>query len=835
MMRDFLKLGGCLLLLLTKAGLGKEVGGKKTYPVFPVGPTGINASIEPGFKVTVKSIEPDSPADESGLQAGDIIDKAGGAAIEGPDPRVILGQAIGRSEADDGVLKFDILRNGANKSSGSEISIQLQPLGAYRATWPNSCPKSQAVILKNAQHVSGAIQKDGSYQLGGVRLGFNDLKACMASLFLLSTGENSYLPLVANHARALSKSAETRRNAGGHINWQLGYQGIFLGEYYLRTGDKQVLHGMKEICDWVVEGQAAGGWGHGANPGPGYVQSGLLNHTTVPIVTAMILAKECGVAFDDEAYLRAVKFLYRMAGHGCVPYGDHRSELWWSNTNGRNAMLTCALSLLDEERFQLASEHLALLVADSYHQPEFGHTGGGFNMMWRGIASVHVNENKQGHYQRQMKRLAWYYDLARMPDGGFSMLATPPDNKRYFGRGWGVAIGLTYSAPLRKLRITGAPRSKFSVKTKPLNFLWGSDADLIFLSSDNPNEFGSEDDPPHVVYEKLLGETKSSTSVEFCAKHLRHFSPLVRTWAAKRLKELKSKEAVDALIDASNHRDPRVRRAAYDGVSGYDNWGRPFKTTIQPEIVSAKFLPAILKSLNNPRAAWWELDGALFALGCAKPEDIRKHLPLILKFAKHEEWYLREGAFWAIVGLRDSITGGEFNHLSQIYRESRHVFARSSYDAGFRTILKTCKAKIDRLSMKKAVQVLGETTHKPGVMEGYGTGGIHEATHRTMMVLKHFDPQVYQYMVDDLVAYLDLWEPYYQHSVWLITGSKWQPGVPKVLSGLGKEGKAIVLALKRIQKRFSSFEGKRIGKTGADLEKMIQAAISDWESRHGPA
>lgn len=834
MMKDLIKLGILCSIFFIKAAFGKEAGGSKTYPAFPIGPTGIHASIEPGFRVTVRAILPGSPAEKSGLQVGNIIKIAGGAVIEGPDPRKTLGNAIGLAEAGSGVLELGLARGESTNPSGARVSIKLQQLGAYRLTWPANCPKSRAVIQKSAQHVSSALQKDGSYQLGEVRLGYNDLKACMASLFLLSTGDDAHLPAISNHARRLAKSAETRRNAGGHINWQLGYQGIFLGEYFLRTGDKEVLAGLKEICDWAVEGQAAGGWGHGANPGPGYVQSGLLNHTTVPIVTAMILAKECGVKFNEAAYERAVKFLYRMAGHGCVPYGDHRSELWWSNTNGRNAMLTCAMSLLDERRFQLASEHLALLVTDSYHQPEFGHTGGGFNMMWRGVASVHVSEKKQNHYQRQMKRLAWYYDLARMPDGGFSMLTTPPDNKRYFGRGWGVALGLTYTAPLRKLRITGAPKSEFSAKVEPLKFSWGSEADLAFLSSDNAGGFGNEDDPPHLVYEKLLGKSKSSTSVEFCAKHLRHFSPLVRTWAAKRLKELKSEEAVQALVEAANHEDARVRRAAYDAVSGYDNWGRPFKTTIQPEIVSAKFLPAILKSLNDPKSAWWELDGALFALGCANPDDIRKNLPLILKFSRHEEWYLREGAFWAIVGLRDSIMGEEFNHLSEIYHDSRHVFARSSYDAGFRTILKTSKAKIDRLGMEKAVQALGETTHKPGVMEGYGTGGIHEATHRTMMVLKHFDPKVYRYMIDDLVAYLDLWEPYYQHSVWLITGSKWQPGVPKILSGLGEEGKPVVSALKRIQQRFSSFDVKRIGKAGANLEETIQKAIADWEEKNGP-
>jgi hypothetical protein len=210
-------------------------------------------------------------------------------------------------------------------------------------------------------------------------------------------------------------------------------------------------------------------------------------------------------------------------------------------------------------------------------------------------------------------------------------------------------------------------------------------------------------------------------------------------------------------------------------------------------------------------------------------------MPLILKFSKHDEWYLREGAFWAIVGLHETIKGDEFKLLSEMYGASRHVFARSSYDAGFRTILKTDKVALDRVTLRESILTLGETTHKPKVMLGYGTGGIHEAAHRTMMILKHFDPSVYQIMVDDFVRYLDMWEPYYQHSVWLITGSKWQPGIPKVLEGMGPEGEPIVLALKRVQKRFDSFDRKRIGKPGADLEARIQAAIDGWEAKHGKA
>jgi hypothetical protein len=385
------------------------------------------------------------------------------------------------------------------------------------------------------------------------------------------------------------------------------------------------------------------------------------------------------------------------------------------------------------------------------------------------------------------------------------------------------------------LRITGAPRTKFSVKAAPPAFKWGNDADLAFLRTSGAEGFEKEIAPPHEVYALLLKERKAESTVAFCAQHLGHYSPLVRSWAARRLSELNNAEAISALAKAVGHDDPRVRRAVYDAISGYDNWGRPMKGKMDPMVVSEKFLPAILKTLNDSTSAWWELDGALFALGRAEPADIRKQLPLIEKFAKHHDWYLREGAFWSIVGLHKTIRGAEFNLMSKIYRESRHVYERSSYDAGFRAILKSDQAAFDRATMMEAIKMLGETTHKPEVVLGYGTGGIHEAAHRTMMILKHFDPAVYRFMIRDFVAYLAIWEPYYQHSVWLITGSKWQPGVLKVLEGLGAEGRPMVRSLKAIQKKFKSFDRKRIGGAGKDLEQQIDDAVRMWESNHGPA
>ncbi len=189
-------------------------------------------------------------------------------------------------------------------------------------------------------------------------------------------------------------------------------------------------------------------------------------------------------------------------------------------------------------------------------------------------------------------------------------------------------------------------------------------------------------------------------------------------------------KAIAALEEAINHDDPRVRRAVFDAISSYDNWRRPIAGQMNPAIVSEKFLARILKTLNDSTAAWWEVDGALFALGRAKPEDIRKQLPLLKMFSQHEDWYLREAAFWAIVGLHETITGEEFQFLTNIYAQSRHVFERASFDSGFRTILKSDKAAFDRATMMQAIKRLGQTTHKPGVMLGYGRGGVHEAVEK---------------------------------------------------------------------------------------------------------
>ena len=792
---------------------------RKVYPEFALGTTGVYATIDQG-KVIVQRTLKGSPADGK-LKKGDHLISANNNLLDVSDkvkdPRIPLGTALDRAGA-TGKLVF--------KTQGGNVTLSVPKIGAFTKSWPLNCTKSSAIIKATAEFLIKSQRNDGAFVLDGEK-NLDGLQGCLAGIFLLSTGDDKYLPYIKKQVDEVADSSLMRPETN---NWNLGYRGILLAEYYLRTGDKTVLRGLEALCKRAIDVQVAGGWGHSGKVNPGYVQSGLMNSAGLPVLTTLILARECGIKVDPAGFKEALKFGFRFVGHGCVPYGDHRPELWWTNTNGRNGQLACALTLLPEEKYKKAAQHLAMLVADSCPQPEFGHTGGGFNVIWRGMSSSLVPSSKRAHYHQQLNALSWYYELSRQPEGGFSMLPTPPNNKRYCGLSWGTgAIGLTFTAPLKHLRINGGKPTKYSKIQKTPDCEYGNKADSVFLSVEHAQGFGKETMTPLETFHLLLDENSKPTAEE-CIKHLKHYSPLVRNWAAKRLRGMLDEKVLAALKKDLAHKDPRVRRAVFNVLCAYDGWSRPFRTTLEPEKASKVALKTILSILNNPSSAWWEIDGALLALGCCDPADIRKNLSLIWKFSKHPDWYIREASFWAIIGLGNTMTSREFLALTTIYKDSTRSYTRNSYNAGFNHLIKTHKIDLNIIS-DQAMRALGYTTHSPKVASGYGTIAVHEATHRTMMVVSKFDPERFKVLVPDLQKYLEKWEPYYQHSKWLIKGSKWQPGLVKVMHDLGKEGKPIRVSLEAVLKKFPTFDKQRSGKEGAELEGMIAKAIADWDKK----
>ncbi|GAA5494998.1 hypothetical protein Rhal01_01167 [Rubritalea halochordaticola] len=821
-----------LLLLTAMHSRGQSLSASKVYPRFAIGVTGIYATIE-NLEVTVSDVAAGSPADGLGFASGDVLTAVNSNTLLAlTDPRVPLGQAITAAEASDGQLTFGV----RNKT---DITLTIPVIGTYAGNWPaGNCPKSAHIVNELVAYIVASQQADGSYSLEGQASG-QDIGQYLASLFLLSTGDDSYLPNVQAHVQSLLPSITSNTTTSC---WVLGYQGILLGEYYLRTGDASVLDALKALCDRAVEQQIGGGWSHGADPNPGYVQSGIMSSAGVPVLTTLILADECGVEFNRDAYKKALKLMYRMVGHGCVPYGNHRPELSWSNTNGRNAMLACAFTLLDDPtsgdtpHYQSAAKHLAMLVADSYHQPEFGHTGGGFNVMWRGMGSTHVPDEKDSHRQQQMQQLAWYYDLCRQPDGGFIMLPTPPNNTRYsgFGKVWASgSIGLTYTAPRKALRILGANRTAYSSSNTPPEFTWGNAADRDYLSYEHADGFTGTD-APHEVYQKLLGTDRLNTSVSYCENYLQHYSLMVRWWASSLLKDLNTTEAHEALLRAANHSDRRVRRAAFDALSGYSGWSRPMPKKIPSSVVSANFLPAITSTLQDPNSAYWDIDGALFALSNAEPEDIRAMLTEIDTHLQSDEWWLRESAFWALTGLSNTITGTEFARLSQAYARADSVFETGSMHAGFNQILSSGHDAFNFGQRALSIRDLATTFNTPNTgYESWNPVNYHtlyrgQAAHRAMMILQSFDPSVYRFIVPDIVHFLKDWQPGYQHNDYLMTGSPWQDGFLSVLNDhLGAYGRPIVEELETILAVYDTFP------YGTAAQKLaIQDTVDTWRDTY---
>ena len=133
------------------------------------------------------------------------------------------------------------------------------------------------------------------------------------------------------------------------------------------------------------------------------------------------------------------------------------------------------MSLLPEDCYQQSARHLAMLIADSYCAPEAGHTGGGFNVIWRGISMMSLPEEEEHRYRRHMDALAWFHELCRLPGGGFKLMPSSPSGAtRYTGEDWGISLGMTYTAPRQRLRMLGAPPTKFSVRQPLPELPWGT-------------------------------------------------------------------------------------------------------------------------------------------------------------------------------------------------------------------------------------------------------------------------------------------------------------------------------------------------------------------------
>lgn len=667
-----------------------------------VGVTGLVLRGGPGVVLNVEETKSASPA-AGKFKRGEVLKSVNGMTLQGRNPFVILGQALTKAEATDGQILFDV--SPENGGPTRKVEVVIPVLGAYSPTWPLNCPKSDAIIRRLADYYAKNIQD-------------KHIEGALACLFLLSTGDDQYLPVVkarlSKIAAGVSKSDHT---------WYNGYNGVLFCEYYLRTGDASVLPVIQALCDDAKERQIYGigwrHWGRGANPQ--YMDGSLLNAAFGPLVMSLLLAKECPVNVDDKTLQGSLNFFYRFAGHGSVAYGDYRPEGGLCS-NGKDGMAAVVMHLAagaqgDFGIYRQARDSFAATMIDSYPGMLTGHGDWGrSDAAWRGLVAAYRRDPAPAEYQTAMNRLAWWYDLSRRPSGGMGLSGI---TRAYDEEGSGAGAALAYTAPLKTLQITGAPRSKHGKEFSLPALQWGRKADSEFLSTEPGS--GYKDEPAHVLYYRYGNSylppqgDLSKVSRETILGNAYHRNFVIRTQAAKALAKLGAHHEIERLMRDG---DRRVRRAALDAVIDYRFNNDDGKQPMTAKQITPGMLEAIRKMLSDPEEAIFVVDAALRALSVAPAKEIMDNLPLILPWTKHEEWWLRHSAFVALSSAaRDpAYTAEILPVLGEMFSRENRPSARNNMLARLRKLTEQFEEDGEFGKMTAAIyqRAAKETTVLPG-------------------------------------------------------------------------------------------------------------------------
>ena len=527
-------------------------------------------------QILVTHVGAKSPADGV-MNVDDVILGAGGKVFT-DDARKSIAAAIqeAEKEANGGVLKLTRWRAGKTE----EVQLKLRVLGTYSDTAPYNCPKSKRI----GDEARKVLEKEPLNE---------DLWGAVNGLALLATGNPGYLPRVQEFARKMAPQTLKLELKDGMVVWDWGYRNLFLCEYYLLTGDKEVMHAINEYTLSLAKGQSMyGTFGHGISsrtpdgqlhgsiPPYGPVNaSGLIGNL------AIVMGKKCGVADPevDAAIDRASNFFGYYVDKGAIPYGEHMPWPYHDN-NGKNAM-TAVFFAVQGNRIR-ETQFFAKTVTASYENREYGHTGQGFSYLWGALGA---NVGGPAAVAAFIKEASWHLDLVRRCDGSFTYDGGEQygpgkmEDNTYYGKSGYYGLSptatyvLTYSLPLKKLYITGK-------------------------DADQANWLSRKDVVEAIASGRFDVDCKKKTTQEIVAA-LGDWSPIVRGWAAEELaKRPEAKALVPRLITMAEGKDAHVRQ------------------------------------------------GACEALGCIKSTEA---LPVLVRLLKHEDRWLRVKAANALKKMGD--------------------------------------------------------------------------------------------------------------------------------------------------------------------------------------
>lgn len=596
----------------------------KVWPLLNYGPVGIGIDlIDPAFTMRISSVEKGSPAAATGkLKVGQIIESINGQTLKDIDPRVQLANILGEVEATDGLMKLQIRGEG-------EVVVKLSVLGAFSKTWPLNCPKSDRIV----RNLADLLAKQPKPEFGAV-------------IFLLSTGEEKDLDVVRRWMKDF-------RGVGSYP-WFNGLEGPGVCEYYLRTGDASVLPTLKQMTEELRKQIYAGGWSGRGKASFTYMAGGHLNAAGIHCLTFLLLARQCGVDVDEHTLQSSLQHFYRYAGHGNVAYGDQLPEGGFRDL-GKTAGLALAMAAAaqltpagEASVYAKARDNCAMKSFYATSWFNRGHTGGGIGEIWHSQAMQLMIDKRPTQYRSFMDERRWHYELSRRPDGGIGIHdGAGYDTAAGSGLAWGTYHALAFTAARKKLRLFGAPPTRWC-KTYPLpERPWGTPADEAFLSN-TPAEYkpGKVEDLAHetiptdasaVKGQRLFAAAASDEAKDEVRLMLAHHPEYAFRGGA--VGDMVANKRDHLIVPLLKSADPRIREAGLLALTGMFK-GKP----LPDDRVTAEMFELAGRMLEDPAESWWVARTAMLALTRTSPEQIAPHVDRLLYFLANDDWWMHTAA-----------------------------------------------------------------------------------------------------------------------------------------------------------------------------------------------
>lgn len=426
-----------------------------------------------------------------------------------------------------------------------EVQLTLEVMGTYSNTSPWDCPKVKKIRERAYPHLEKKIQS---------RRGFRGWSSRTVGLALLASGKPEHVAMVRDAVHRNEQwmtGFEPGDNGwgGGYKAWYAGYDLSFLGEYYLRTGDKAVFEGLAALARGTAKIQCGGGtWGHSwarrsqnfgelHGPAPGY---GAMNQAGGPCFYGLTLAQKAGIEepIVDDAIRRAARFNSTYVDKGTVPYGFHAPALY-EDSNGKNGPPGLAMRIIGE-KYKAKYFALSCSVASSWGY-RGGHGDGTFGNYWPQLCSALAGKEA---VMLWMKKMRPYYTMARQWDGTFVSVS----------HGGNLGIGclfdptamymLHFSIPLKQLYMTGRD---------PVEEIRADARDIMHLKDRMGLTPWRES-----TTDELIGKL-DTFSAEQRRKH--YVGELVKRYEAG------EKDIPGKLTERLDHDDRRVREAALEALA----------------------------------------------------------------------------------------------------------------------------------------------------------------------------------------------------------------------------------------------------------------------------